>query len=160
MVESLDLFESIVRRASLFTEDPSDSGSNFHPFDSHNIDPHLPSDVKRLFDNGHYAQATFEASKFLENEIVRHSGRTETGKDLMFKAFDPKSSGCIKLNQLSNPTEESEQEGYRFLFAGEVAGIRNPRGHLCSVKDDPDSCLAYLSFISLLLKKLADAGYI
>ena len=53
----------------------------------------------------------------------------------------------------------SIQDGYRFVFAGGVKAIRNPRGHEHSVVDDPDICLDHLSFVSLLLRRLEQAGY-
>jgi hypothetical protein len=39
-----------------------------------------------------------------------------------------------------------------------MAGIRNPRGHLPSVVDDPDTCLDHLSLCSMLLRRLEQAG--
>jgi len=65
----------------------------------------------------------------------------------------------IQLNSLATPTERNEQEGFKFLFAGGVLAIRNPRGHKHDMLDDPDLCLDHLAFASMLLRRLADAGY-
>ncbi|HEY0590867.1 MAG TPA: TIGR02391 family protein [Thermoanaerobaculia bacterium] len=51
------------------------------------------------------------------------------------------------------------QKGYRFVFAGGVLAIRNPRGHEYDVTDDPDTCLDHLSFVSMLLRRFAQAGF-
>src|SRR5262245_44537655 len=70
MAHELSRFERIVRDAHLFTEEANDVGAG-HPFDARNIHPELPVEVRKLFDDGHYAQATFEALKFLDEEVQR-----------------------------------------------------------------------------------------
>jgi uncharacterized protein (TIGR02391 family) len=117
----------------------------------------MPAKVRELFDDGHYSEATFEAMKFLDLEIQKLSGINDFGKSLMLKAFGgtpPK----LKVNGLASATDESEQEGYRFLFAGTMAAIRNPKGHRVGIRDDPDKCLDQLGLISLLLRRLEEAG--
>jgi uncharacterized protein (TIGR02391 family) len=156
---ALDLrgFEGIVRKAHAFTEASADGTAYSHPFDDRNIHPDLPPDVKRLFNNGHYSQASFEALKYLDEEVQRISGDSDFGKSLMMRVFGgtpPK----IPLNPGMTTSEQSEQEGFKFIFAGTMAGIRNPRGHKCKVVDDPDTCLDHLSLTSMLLRKLEEAG--
>jgi hypothetical protein len=51
-----------------------------------------------------------------------------------------------------------EVQGYRYIFAGASAGIRNPRGHEVDIGDTPDEALDYLALASLLLRKLDAAG--
>jgi uncharacterized protein (TIGR02391 family) len=114
--------------------------------------------VRTLFDSGHYSQATFEAFKFIEKEVRRHGGLKKIGKDLMMQTFS-ESTPTVSLNALSNETELSEQEGYKFLFAGGVLAIRNPRGHEPDMVDDVDVCLDHVTFASMLLRRLADAGF-
>lgn len=158
MPNDLQRFERIVRNAHDFTEGDTGIGSTVHPFEERNIHADLPAEVRRLFDNGHYAQATFEALKYLDEEIQRISSDTDFGKSLMMRVFGgtpPK----IPLNPGMTPSEQSEQEGYKFIFAGAMAGIRNPRGHKTGVVDDPDTCLDHLSLTSMLLRKLEDAGF-
>lgn len=133
--------------------------SPLHPFDLRNVHPALPTKVRRLFDDGHYAEATFEAFKYLDKSVQKHAGLTESGFKLMMAAFD-KNKAPIKLTALSNTSEQDEQEGYRFVFAGAVLAIRNPRGHEYNVTDDPDKCLDHLSFVSLLLRRLEQAGFV
>jgi uncharacterized protein (TIGR02391 family) len=76
----------------------------------------------------------------------------------MMAAFD-KNNPKLQLTPLTTISEKDEQEGYRFVFAGGVWAIRNPRGHEYSVNDDPDICLDHLSFVSMLLRRLEQAGY-
>ena len=64
-----------------------------------------------------------------------------------FNETNPK----IKLNDLSTVSEKDEQMGFRYVFAGSMTAIRNPRGH--DVVADPiDLCLDHLSFASVLLR--------
>jgi len=128
------------------------------PFDQRNIHTDLPAKVRELFDDGHYPQATEHAFKHLDKKIQKHSNITESGFKLMMAAFDG-ATPKVKLNGLTTTSEKDEQEGYRFMFAGAMKGIRNPRAHEPGIVDDPDICLDHLSFVSLLLRRLEQAGY-
>jgi conserved hypothetical protein TIGR02391 len=158
MPSSLNLFQQIARVASQFSEKEEYSESLLHPFDRRNIHPSLPSKVRKLFDDGHYAEATFLAFKFIDKKIQEYAGVKDTGFKLMMKAFD-KNNPLIRLTKLSTTSESDEQEGYKFLFAGGVQAIRNPRGHEYDIKDDPDTCLDHLAFASLLIRRLEQAGF-
>jgi uncharacterized protein (TIGR02391 family) len=151
-------FEHIVREANLYTAARSGPTGGLHPFDERNIHSSLAHIVRDLFDNGHYAQCTFEAYKFLDKEVQRLSGATETGYKLMMQVFAVEAPQ-IKLTTLSTTSEKDEQKGFQFIFAGSSLAIRNPRGHEYSVIDTPDKCLDHLSLASLLLRRLEEAGY-
>jgi uncharacterized protein (TIGR02391 family) len=157
MASDLTRFEQIARRAHRFTEAAPNASGGGHPFDTRNVHADLPIDVRKLFDNGHYAQATFEAFKFVDEEIQRISGSTEYGTSLMMSALGG-ASPTVKLNPGMTTSEKNEQDGFKFLFAGAMLGIRNPRGHASGVNDDPDVCLDHLSLGSLLLRRLDEAG--
>lgn len=156
MSKLLRQFESIVRNAHQLTEIDKENEYQ-HPFEIRNIHPLLPNDVRDLFDNGHYSQATFEAFKFLDKEVQRLSGLTETGKSLMMLAFR-ETNPIIVLADSTSESGKNIQEGYKFLFAGSVMAIRNPRGHEHSLKDDIDTCLDHLSLVSHLLRQIEAAG--
>ncbi len=158
MVEWLSRFERIARRANRFTAARSEPAGGLHPFDERNIHPKLPRIVRDLFDNGHYAQATFEAYKFLDKEVQRHSNLAESGYKLMMHGFKC-DSPPIQLTPLSTTSEKDEQKGYQFIFAGATLAIRNPRGHEFSIRDSPDTCLDHLSLASLLLRRLEESGF-
>jgi uncharacterized protein (TIGR02391 family) len=157
MAIDLSRFERIARRAYRFTEAAPASVSADHPFDLRNIHSDLPADVRDLFDSGHYPQATFEAFKFVDEEMQRISGSTQHGTALMHSVLGG-SPPTVQVNAWRNKTDRDEQEGYKFLFAGSMLGIRNPRGHKTGLVDDPDTCLDHLSLASMLLRKLDDAG--
>jgi hypothetical protein len=48
------------------------------------------------------------------------------------------------LNAMRSTSERDEQTGYRFIFAGVMTGIRNPRAHEHQLRDDPDVALEML----------------
>jgi uncharacterized protein (TIGR02391 family) len=151
-------FETVARRAFQYSDTVSESASSLHPFETRDIEPRLAEHARALFDDGHYAQATFEVMKFIEHEVRRHSGLSETGVKLMMQAFggDP---ARIALTPCQTQSEKDEQEGYRFLFAGAMSAIRNPRGHDIAVRESPEDCLDFLAFGSMLTRRLLAAGY-
>jgi uncharacterized protein (TIGR02391 family) len=166
MLSNLVRFEAIVRataKLSLPKLEPSPSfvpakEEPVHPFERRDIHPRLPKKVRELFDDGHFTEATYHAFKFLDKKVQSHSKTSDSGFSLMMEAFNSKSPR-IKLNPLTTVSDQDEQEGYRFVFAGGVKAIRNPRAHEFNVVDDPDTCLSHLSFVSLLLRRLEQAGY-
>jgi len=158
MEELLSRFEWIVRRAGQFTEARGESQGGLHPFEERNIHPGLAKIVRGLFDDGHYPQATFEAFKFVDKEVQRHSGSTETGFKLMMQVLSD-TSPAIRLTPLANASDKDEQKGFQFLFAGSVLAIRNPRGHEVAISDTPDQCLDHLGLASILLRRLEESGY-
>lgn len=158
MDKSYSLFESVVRKAHQFTDVDHLAHLSQHPFEKRNIHHELPSVVRRLFDDGHYTQATFEAFKYIDKVVQTLSNSTESGFKCMMKAFSD-TSPLIKLNSSKTQSEKDEQKGYQFLFAGSMLAIRNPRGHEFSIHDSPDNCLDNLELASLLLRKLEQAGF-
>jgi uncharacterized protein (TIGR02391 family) len=158
MVSSLTLFERITRRAYEFTDAGASDELSEHPFSLRNISPELPAVVKGLFDNGHYSQATFEAYKFLDKEILRHSKISKSGFQLMMDALGG-ASPTVRLTPMLTASQQDEQKGYQFIFSGAVLAIRNPRGHEHSLVDDPDTCLDHLALASMLVRRLSEAGY-
>lgn len=147
------LFERIARKAYLFDTLPSPIEIEEHPFESRNIHPRLPRIVLKLFNDGHFSQATFEAYKFLDKEVQRLANHTESGVKLMMDVFN-EDKPQIRLNKLSSQSEIDEQRGFRFIFAGSMAAIRDPRGHEVNIVEPPDKCLDHLSLVSLLLRRL------
>lgn len=163
MQSRLDKFERVARSlATLPAMEPmiqsAADASPLHSFDIRNIHQGLPAKVKKLFDDGHYAEATFHAFKYIDKKVQKHSLLSESGFKLMMSAFDD-AKPKLQLTPLSNESEKDEQKGYRFIFAGGVQAIRNPRGHEYAVVDDPDTCLDHLSFVSMLLRRLEAAGF-
>ena len=159
MTEKLALFERVVRTVKnvgqpTVTEAEAAAAPQVHPFDERNVHPDVARVSRKLFDDGHFSQATFEAFKLLDQKVHGLSGVKESGSKLMMAAFaegNPK----IKLTDLVTQSEIDEQMGYKFIFAGVMSAIRNPRGH--DIKADPiDRCLDHLSLASVLYRRMEE----
>ena len=151
MVDWVNRFEEIVRRAR--QHDESRHVPSRHPFELRGIHPRVSQRARSLFDDGHYAQATFEVFKLIEKEVQQTSKLQKSGTSLMMAAFS-ENSPKIRLNEMSNQSDVDEQQGFKFMFAGATLAIRNPRGHEVDVDDSPDECLEHLGLASLLLRRL------
>lgn len=152
MSKSLGAFERIARTASELSYGSDEESVQSHPFDERNIHPEISKICLKLFDDGYYSQATFEAFKFLDNKVKDLSGMKGSGYKLMMAAFagaNPK----VQLTALATRSEIDEQSGYKLIFAGAMSAIRNPRGHELII-DPIDRCLDHLSFASVLLRRL------
>jgi len=152
MSDALSKFQEIVGRI------PAPAGkSGAHHFNQRNMHPAVEKFSKKLFDSDHYSQATFEAYKHLESRVKKMSKSRKSGKSLMMEVFN-ENDPLIVLSLSQGSDEKEEQAGYKFIFAGAVMAIRNPRGHDPELVETQDECLDYLSLVSLLLRKLDKAG--
>lgn len=111
---------------------------------------------EKLFHNGHYSQAVFEASKLLETEIKKKSKIKKIGESLANEVFNEQYP-ILKINSLKTPEEIDEQKGFRYLYAGTFVGIKNPRSHSIDKSNDKTLAIEYLSLINLLFKKLENS---
>lgn len=152
MNDGLAQFEKFVRSAKNIGPSSTAGKDGTHPFDERNIHPEIAKVSLNLFDNGHYSQSTFEAFKLLDNTVKDLSSISESGFKLMMAAFN-ETAPKIELNKLITASDKDEQLGFRHIFAGVMAAIRNPRGH--EIKTDTiDLCLDHLSVASVLFRTL------
>lgn len=152
MTDVLSFFEQVARKARNIGPSETTDIRGVHPFDERNIHPEISEVSLKLFDDGHYSQATFEALKYIDNQVKSISGIEETGFSLMMNAFN-ETGPRIKLTDLATLSDKDEQKGFRYIFAGVMSGIRNPRGHDNRI-DPIDLCLDHLSVASVLLRTL------
>lgn len=157
MASAFNKFQIITRNAHKFTQLKSQhiETEGLHPFEERNIHPDIDKISRRLFDDGHYSNATFEAFKLVDKKVQSISKLKKSGYQLMMQAFN-ETSPLIKLTELSNTSEVDEQQGYKFIFSGAVLAIRNPRGHEVLINETIDQCLDYISLASLLLRRMSD----
>jgi len=153
MHDPLARFERIARQAHRYSEvERSPTAVAEHPFVARDIYDGFPPKVRKLFDDGHYPEATFAAYKHLDQTVQRISKLSKSGEALMMEAFK-EDAPKIQLTPCGTMTEKDEQWGYRFLFAGAAVGIRNPRGY-DAMADDLETCLSHLSFATMLLRRV------
>jgi uncharacterized protein (TIGR02391 family) len=116
----------------------------------------LRSATRKLFMDGHYAEAVEEAYKCVNNTVKGKSGLSRDGQDLMHHAFSEQNP-VLKLNALRTTSERDEQAGYRLVFAGCMTGIRNPRAHGHDLREDPQAALELMVWANHLMRVVARA---
>jgi len=111
----------------------------------------------RLFADGHYSSAILEAFKEVNNRVKAKSGLADKdGSDLMVQAFRLESPK-LKLSNLKSQSDLDEQKGFMFIFMGAMIGIRNPKAHERVIQLDSVKTLEYLTFASLLVRRVDEA---
>jgi len=123
-------------------------------FDMLNLHPKIKEVSESLFKDGHYSDAILKSLIALEDSVKQKSGVSDRdGFDLMNYVFS-EDRPILKLNELKTKTDRDEQKGFRFIFAGVITGVRNPKAHTIVIQKDPFKTLEYLSLASLLFKCL------
>jgi uncharacterized protein (TIGR02391 family) len=133
--------------------DQTKQEENYDPlnfFDRLITDPSLIENCRKLYMDGHYSQAVETACKTLNNYIRARAKSKQTGTPLMQSVFRFENP-VLKINSLKSGSEQDEQHGYQFLFAGLMLGIRNPRSHENEFDTDMDA-LELMVFINHLFK--------
>ncbi|MDL1891243.1 TIGR02391 family protein, partial [Nitrospirales bacterium NOB] len=106
---------------------------------SRHIDPLIVKASCSLFESGHYAQAVREAMQALDRKVAKRAGLQGSGVAMMRSAFSP-DSPRLRWNNFKGLSSRDQQEGYMQLFAGAIAGVRNPRSHEPDHADDRETC--------------------
>ena len=113
---------------------------------------------RSLFADGYYDLAVQRACTYLHNVVREKSARYDKdGADLMMAVFSPKNPTLL-LNQLTTPSEKNEQQGYMFILAGTMTGIRNPRSHEHDLEDSPEEALEILVLVNHLMRRLNNSA--
>lgn len=115
---------------------------------------------QRLFLQGNYFHAVFEACKVF-NVLVKGKSQSEKdGQALMLDVWSP-GTGVLKITPCLTETDRNVQDGVKFLSAGLMQAIRNPTAHEPAL-DWPisrEDALDILSFVSFLFRQLDKATY-
>lgn len=126
-------------------------GKTLKAYEGLELHPEIERAVGGLYRDGHYANAVEDATKALNALVRMRSGvEDKDGTALMEMVFSP-NNPILKFNMLADAWDIEEQKGFMKMFAGAVAGLRNPRAHKI-IKDDPEMALEFIAFISLLAK--------
>jgi len=123
-------------------------------YDQMVIDAGLRTATKRLFRDKHYAEAVRRGCMHVNNLVKKKSGlATKDGPDLMHHAFRA-DAPVLKINRLASLSDRDEQDGYRYMLAGMMTGVRNPRAHE-PVEDDPEAALEILTLANHMVRIVA-----
>lgn len=150
-----DKVSAILRKAGITSQSPYNSEfiqRRFH----HLITTHC----KKLFLEGNYFHAVFEASKVYNYQVKEKAKSTKDGQPLMLEVWSS-DKGVLKITNCVTETDKNVQDGVKFLSAGLMSAIRNPTAHEPALTwpIDKDDCLEILGFISYLFRQLDKAIY-
>lgn len=123
------------------------------------IHPQIVKVSQKLFVDGHYSNAACDA--FIEiNDRVKKLYKTyhpeaielPDGQTLMNKVFADKDP-ILEVCDLSNESGRNMQLGTRFMLAGAMAALRNPKAH-SNISLEKDDVMRRIMFASLLMYKI------
>lgn len=120
----------------------------------------ITTHCKKLFLEGNYFHAVFEASKVYNYDVKEKSKSLKDGQPLMLEVWSS-DKGVLKITSCVTETDKNVQDGVKFLSAGLMSAIRNPTAHEPALTwpIDKDECLEILGFISYLFRQLDKAVY-
>lgn len=108
---------------------------------------------------GYYADAVESAFKEINIRIkklyIKYRNEERDGKDLMLKTFSP-NDPLLTFEELRAVSGKNVQEGYMYIFAGAIQGIRNPKAH-DNMNIAREDAIKRLVFASLLMDKVDEA---
>ena len=123
-------------------------------FDAYQFHPEINMHCRKLYREGNYFHAVFEAVKVYNNLVKSKAEINDDGQSLMMKAWSPQ-KGVLRINACSSETDMNFQDGVKFLSAGLMSAIRNPTSHEPAL-DWPISeqdAADILSLVSFLLRQ-------
>lgn len=129
-------------------------------FLSRDFHPEVIKHCQKLFLQGNYFHAVFEASK-VYNVLVKEKAKSDKdGNPLMLEVWGCE-KGTLKITPCTSQTDRDVQDGVKFLSAGLMSAIRNPTAHEPALlwPISKQDCLDILSFISFLFRQLDKAVY-
>ncbi|MGM9465407.1 TIGR02391 family protein [Streptomyces murinus] len=120
------------------------------------LHPEVADAAAERFESGQYADAVMRAFQAVEHRVQNLTGSSDVGVKLMGAALGSDAPKLV-VTRAVGPSLPSEREGFRDLFKGALAGLRNPRAHGPHYADDPDEAKEMLAFASLLMRRLDHA---
>jgi len=125
-------------------------------FQQINLHSRIADVANDLLLDGHYWEAVFNASKALVNYIKERSGKHDLDGAPLVRTVFSRNNPILAFNDLSDQTDQDEQEGMMHLYEGTILAIRNPGGH--TFPEGPaQRALEYLNLLSLLAYRVQEA---
>jgi len=146
----------ILKKAGVIALTESEASRDFY---ARNFHSEIHKHCNKLYSQGNYFHAVFEAAKVYNKRIQEKAQSSKDGQGLMMEAWT--TSGVLKVTPCQTETDKNVQEGIKFLSAGLMQAMRNPTGHEPAL-DWPiskEDCLDMLSYISYLFRQLDKAVY-
>lgn len=126
------------------------------------IHPQITKVSQKLFADGHYPNAACDAFIEINDRVKKiykahHPEITDLpdGQTLMNKVFADKDP-LLEVCDLSDDTGKNMQSGTRFMLAGAMAALRNPKAH-ANIDLEKEDAMRRITFASMLMYKIDDA---
>lgn len=126
------------------------------------IHPKIISVSKKLYEDGHYANAAADAFieindriKTLFTKLKPSEPRVPDGHTLMTTVFS-ESNPLIEFCDRSTDTGKNIQKGYMHMLAGALSALRNPRVH-ANISISVEDAMRKIMLASMLMYKIDDA---
>lgn len=127
------------------------------------IHPEIKKVSQKLFDDGHYSNAACDAFIEINDRVKKiykahHPEITDLpdGQALMNKVFADKEP-ILQVCDLSDETGKNVQAGTRFLLAGAMSALRNPKAH-ANITLTAEDAMRRIVFASMLMYKIDEAA--
>ena len=147
-----------------------EAGARIDPnelFDAMQLHQKVRDGTQKLFKDGHYPQAVFEAFKIVIILLKEKSGRKDVDgralvEEVLGFTWDKTKKALTKppvlaINKMESESHRDEQEGFKWLMVGACVGIRNLPAHEVVAEREPFQTLELLAFASYLSKILDQA---
>ena len=128
------------------------------------IHPLIQKSSKKLFEDGHFANAAEDAfielnsrAKAIYKKLVPSAATVPDGTDLMHKLFGSNPLLC-PVRDTGTESGNNYQQGFHFMTAGAMSALRNPKAHSNDEVLTAEEALRRLMFASMLMYKLDEAG--
>ncbi len=128
------------------------------------IHPLIQRSSKKLFEDGHFANAAEDAfielnsrAKAIYKKLVPSTTTVPDGTDLMHKLFGSNPLLC-PVCDTSTESGDNYQQGFHFMTAGAMSALRNPKAHSNDEVLTAEEAMRRLMFASMLMYKLDEAS--
>jgi uncharacterized protein (TIGR02391 family) len=145
------------RPATPSVDEERDAPASVYPGTLH---PSLDKPGRLLID-GHPVQGAVEAMQLVEARIKELAARggplpddTRYGHRLATYAFNPSNGPILNATRSVHGRDDGEQDGWKFLFMGAMAALRNPLAHKAYQPTDPVEASELIVFASMLMRSL------
>lgn len=117
---------------------------------------------KQLYLDGHYANAAEDAFIEINDRVKKLYSIVKPGDlnvpdgyDAMNKVFSD--NPLVEICDRSTETGKSIHNGTRFMLAGAMSALRNPKAHSNTITISKEECMRRLMFASMLMYKIDEA---
>lgn len=125
----------------------------------HLLHPDIQRVSEKLYKDGSHANAACDAFIEIDSRLQKiyrekrpNAEKDLSGQALMNKIFADKDP-LFELGDLTTQTGKDIQSGTRFLFAGAMGALRNPKSHE-NITLEKEDCMRRLIFASMLMYKI------